>query len=90
MPWARFPAIPVGTGRLALSEAEDVPIRVSEPRATYRTELRDVAGRLEWPFGIVEERDAPGLEVADRGLDVGHLEMATGVSQRKVKPSVSP
>src|SRR5664279_2185367 len=67
------------TRPLALSEAEGVPVGVVEPRAASRTELRDVASRREWPFCVVDERNTFGLEVADRGLDVGHLEVGKGV-----------
>ena len=49
------------------------------PSRAGRSKLRDVAHRHERPFGVVDERDALCLEVADHGLEIGHLEVGKGV-----------
>src|SRR5207244_627380 len=62
-----------------LPESQRVAIGVAEPRAARRTDLRDVIRRDERTFGVVDECDAPGLEVLHRGLDVRDLEVAERV-----------
>src|SRR5438132_14343193 len=64
---------------LSLAEAEDVAVRVAEPRPPRRAHLRYVADRLQGPVLVVDECDAAFLESANDGLEVGDLEMGQGV-----------
>ena len=62
-----------------MSKAEGVPVRVMCPSRAGRSKLRDVAHRHERPFRVVDERNALCLEVADHGLEIGHLEVGKRV-----------
>src|SRR4051812_8116961 len=63
----------------AFSQPEDVAVRVAEPGAARRADLRDVVRRPERTLVVVQEFDASGLEIADQSVEIADLKMPDGV-----------